>query len=117
MNFIPHTLAGIPCLIGVATYTRVGPWRGGIESCPSSDDYYGYEECEWEICDRKGYVANWLARKITPRISPFVARVRASAGRAGCLWTRSRLPSVWRSRTRLSEGASRWGADRTPSRR
>ena len=66
MNFIPHTLAGIPCLIGVATYTRVGPWRGGIESCPSSDDYYGYTDMEYELFDRKGYRARWLDGKLTP---------------------------------------------------
>lgn len=66
--YVPFTLSGIPCLIKVEYYIKVSPWRGSPQTCPSSDDYYGYEECEWEICDRKGYVANWLARKITPSI-------------------------------------------------
>lgn len=66
MNFIPHTLAGIPCLIRVSSYVSVGPWRGCITSCPSSDDYYGYTDMEYELFDRKGYRARWLDKKLTP---------------------------------------------------
>lgn len=66
MTTIPHTLAGIPCLIEVRSYVKVSPWRGSPETCPSSDDYYGYTECEWGILDRKGYKAPWLERKLTP---------------------------------------------------
>ena len=65
MDLIPHRIAGIPCLIRVNTYVRVKPWRGSPSSCPSSDDYYGYTECEWELCDRKGYRARWLDKKFT----------------------------------------------------
>lgn len=67
-HYIPFTLTGIPCLIKVEHYIKVSPWRGSPHTCPSSDDYYGYEEADWEICDRKGYKAPWLAKKITPYI-------------------------------------------------
>lgn len=29
-----------------ASVTVVKPWRGSAESCPSSDDYYGYSEVD-----------------------------------------------------------------------
>ena len=62
---IEYTIAGIPCLIGVIDYTSV---KGSHSySAPSDMDYYGYTECDWEILDRKGYRANWLAKKITSR--------------------------------------------------
>lgn len=66
MTFVPFTIAGIPCLLKVSSYVRVAPWRGSPHTCPSADDYYGYTECEWEVCDRKGYLAPWLAKKLTP---------------------------------------------------
>lgn len=65
MDLIPHTLAGIPCLLRVTSYVKVAPWRGSAQSCPSSDDYYGYTECEWEVHDRKGYRAKWLDKKLS----------------------------------------------------
>ena len=36
-------------------------------TCPSSDDYYGYTEIEYDVLDRKGYRAKWLERKITDK--------------------------------------------------
>lgn len=72
-HYIPFTLAGIPCLIKVEHYIKVSPWRGSPHTCPSSDDYYGYEEADWEICDRKGYKAQWLAKKITPYIKDLIS--------------------------------------------
>ena len=30
-------------------------------------DYYGYEEIEFSVLDRKGYPAAWLERKLGPR--------------------------------------------------
>lgn len=65
MDLLPHTIAGIPCQIGVSSYIRVKPWRGSPASCPSSADYYGYEECSWELYDRKGYRARWLDKKLS----------------------------------------------------
>lgn len=62
---IEHTVCGIPCLIGVSSYSRV---RGSYSyNAPSDCDYYGYTDCDWELLDRKGYRANWLAKKITSR--------------------------------------------------
>ena len=57
---IPFRVHGIPCLIGVTSYTCV---KGDSSTWASDLDYYGYTECDWEILDRKGYVAEWLARK------------------------------------------------------
>lgn len=62
---IEHTVCGIPCLIGVSNYSRV---RGSFNyNAPSDMDYYGYTDCDWELLDRKGYRANWLAKKMTSR--------------------------------------------------
>ena len=62
---IDCTVAGIPCLIGVIDYSSV---KGSYSyNAPSDMDYYGYTECDWELLDRKGYKANWLAKKITSR--------------------------------------------------
>ena len=56
---IETTIAGIPCLIGVEEYTA-----GSYSYHADSDwDYYG--TCEWVVLDRKGYKADWLARKLT----------------------------------------------------
>lgn len=66
MNYIAeieHRVAGIPCLIGVTHYESV---RGSYSYHADSDmDYYGYTESEWEILDRRGRPAPWLARKFT----------------------------------------------------
>lgn len=60
---IEHRVAGIPCLIGVTHYESV---RGSYSyNAPSDYDYYGYTESEWEILDRRGRPAPWLARKAT----------------------------------------------------
>ena len=62
---IEHRVAGIPCLIGVIDYDRV---EGSFSyDAPSDIDYHGGTECDWEILDRRGRPAPWLARKITPR--------------------------------------------------
>lgn len=59
---IEHRVAGIPCLIGVVDFVSVkGSYR---YSAPSSDDYYGYEDIDYEILDRKGYRAKWLEAKV-----------------------------------------------------
>lgn len=60
---IEHRVHGIPCLIAVIDYTSV---RGSYNyNAPSDLDYYGFTECDWELLDRKGYKANWLAKKLT----------------------------------------------------
>lgn len=65
MNLISHTLAGIPCTIRVLSYHRVPAWRGPPSTCPSTADFTGYEEVEWELLDRRGYRARWLDKKLT----------------------------------------------------
>lgn len=60
---IKTTIAGIPCLIGVTHYECV---RGSYNYNAASDlDYYGYTEAEWEVLDRRGRAAPWLAKKLT----------------------------------------------------
>lgn len=60
---IESSVAGIPCLIGVSTYLHV---KGSFSyHAPSDLDYYGYEEIEFDVLDRKGYAAPWLERKLT----------------------------------------------------
>lgn len=62
-------VAGIPCKIQVLTYHKQPPWRGGIMSCPSDVDWYGYTEIEFAVLDRRGRPAPWLERKLTDEIS------------------------------------------------
>ena len=62
---IPTRISGIPCLIGVIDYHKQAPHNGSPLTCNSDWDYYGYEESDWEVLDRKGYKAAWLAKKIT----------------------------------------------------
>ena len=60
-------VAGIPCIIRVESYFKQRAWRGSAHNCPSDWDYYGYEEIEYSVLDRKGYPAAWLERKITTK--------------------------------------------------
>lgn len=60
-------VAGIPCIIRVDHYFKQDAWNGSSWSCDSDMDYYGYEEIEYTVLDRKGYKADWLSRKITPK--------------------------------------------------
>lgn len=60
---IESTVAGIPCIIGVTHYESV---TGSYSyNAPSDLDYYGYNDAEWEVLDRKGYKAAWLEKKLT----------------------------------------------------
>jgi len=61
-----HRIAGIPCIIAVTYFHNTPAWRGSAHTCPSSDDYYGYTELEYDVLDKKGYKADWLAKKVTP---------------------------------------------------
>ena len=61
-------ICGIPCSIKVLSYTHVPPWRGDARTAPSDLDYYGYTEWDFIVCDRKGYIANWLQAKLTDDI-------------------------------------------------
>jgi len=69
---IESYVAGIPCIIGVVDYTCV---KGSYNYHAASDwDYHGYTESEWEVCDRKGRPAPWLARKLTSEIEREIER-------------------------------------------
>ena len=60
---IETRVAGIPCIIGVSYYNRV---EGSYSYHAASDwDYHGYTESDWEVCDRRGRPAPWLAKKLT----------------------------------------------------
>ena len=65
MKTFESKVAGIPCLIRVDDYEIIPPWRGSAHTCLSSDDFYGYEEIEYTVLDRRGREAMWLERKIT----------------------------------------------------
>ena len=58
--------AGIPALAGVFSYSYQPPFRGSPYLCSCSDDFYGHEEVEWELLDRRGKPAPWLDRKLSP---------------------------------------------------
>jgi len=69
---IESYVAGIPCIIGVVDYTCV---KGSYSYHAASDwDYHGYTESEWEVCDRRGRPAPWLACKLTDKIEREIER-------------------------------------------
>ena len=53
-------VAGIPCIIGVKEYFKQEPQGSWADS---DWDCYGYTDVDYDILDRKGYLANWLAKK------------------------------------------------------
>ena len=55
--------AGLPCLLGVTHYFERSP---DYSSRDSDMDYRGFVEVEWEILDRRGNPAAWLAKKVSP---------------------------------------------------
>jgi hypothetical protein len=59
---IPTRVAGIPAVARVtyASYTRPDP-----STWASDWDFYGGWTLDWEVCDRRGRPAPWLARKAT----------------------------------------------------
>ena len=62
---IETRVAGIPCIIGLIEFESV---RGSYSYNAASDwDYHGYTETDWEVCDRRGRPAPWLAKKMTSK--------------------------------------------------
>ena len=62
---IETRVAGIPCIIGVSYYNRV---EGSHSYHAASDwDYHGYTEADWDVLDRRGRKAPWLAKKLTAK--------------------------------------------------
>lgn len=63
MTEIETRVSGIPCIARVTHYMNQ---PGSYSRNAASDmDYYGYTECEFEICDRRGRPAPWLEKKMT----------------------------------------------------
>ena len=82
MNYqFASNVCGIPCIIRVNNYFKQREWSGSAYNCQSDWDYYGYEEVEYSVLDRKGYPAAWLERKLTPkdhsRITEEISQVMA----------------------------------------
>ena len=60
---IETRVAGIPCIVGVTHFESVA----GDSRADSDWDYYGYTEAEFEVLDRRGRPAPWLANKLTDK--------------------------------------------------
>lgn len=63
-TLIKCKVEGLWCYIKVLQCKVVKPWPGPKETCPSSDDYYGYEEVDFELYDFEGERLQWLENKI-----------------------------------------------------
>jgi len=59
-----HKISGVPCQIEVSCSGQE-PFKGPAHLCDSDHDFYGHLDIEYVILDRKGYVADWLCRKLT----------------------------------------------------
>lgn len=64
IGLIDSDINGIPCQIAVTDYEEYRPGRlyGAPEDCYPDEGGVG----SYRILDRKGYIAEWLERKITP---------------------------------------------------
>ena len=62
-EIIETTVCGIPAQIGVVHFMEVKP---GFRA-DSDLDFWGYNECDWDVLDRKGHKAPWLEKKITDK--------------------------------------------------
>lgn len=65
MYTLDYTISGIPCQLAVLSCLIVPPHHGSAHTCNSDLDYYGYEDVEYEVLDRKGYIAEWLSNKMS----------------------------------------------------
>lgn len=57
------TISGIPCGVIITHYFYMKGNYSPMAVDPG--EYYGEEEIEFDILDRKGYTASWLADKMT----------------------------------------------------
>jgi len=64
MTTIETRVAGIPCQALVTYYFSQKPMG---PSADSDWDCYGYQEVEFEVLDRRGRPAPWLAKKLTDK--------------------------------------------------
>lgn len=62
---IDTRIQGIPCKVRLTSYEKV---QGSYSRNAASDmDYYGWSDCTYEVCDRRGRPAPWLERKATDK--------------------------------------------------
>jgi hypothetical protein len=66
-SIIAIRAAGLPACAGITHYHYQPRFPGSPYRCDSDRDYLGCEEIEWDLLDRKGRPAPWLARKLSPR--------------------------------------------------
>ena len=67
------TIAGMPCIIRIDTYRIT---RGSYSPCAETpEDYYGEHDVEFTVFDRKGYIANWLERKMNEKYNTDYDRI------------------------------------------
>lgn len=65
LTVIENRIAGIPCKLGVTSFTHVD---GSYNYNAVNDfDYYGYSEVTWDVLDRRGRPAPWLEKKLTEK--------------------------------------------------
>ena len=60
-TLIEARISGIPCLIQVNAFQHYA----GCHSGSSDWDYHGFCEMDWDVLDRRGRKAAWLAKKLT----------------------------------------------------
>lgn len=70
-------IGGIPCIVRVTHYERVA--GSFSHNAPSDVDYYGYTDSDWDVLDRRGRKADWLAKKLT---ADDVQRIESEIARA-----------------------------------
>lgn len=58
-------ICGIPCGVVIDSYYYQAPSMKCAALCDTPDEYYGSEEFEWHLVDRKGYYARWLENKMS----------------------------------------------------
>ena len=63
MTLIESKIAGIPCLIKVEHFS----FQKGNPSCFDVSDWdtQDYLEFNYKVCDRRGYKADWLQKKMS----------------------------------------------------
>ena len=48
-HYIEEIETEVPVIIKLISYKVIPPWKGHAITCPSSDDYYGQVELEYEL--------------------------------------------------------------------
>lgn len=60
------SIAGIPCQVKVDYFFITKGNYSRMAETP--EEYHGYREIEFTVCDRRGRPAPWLDKKVTPEI-------------------------------------------------